>query len=165
MFQKTLLKFYEVSPWFAFPINMANSAILQILAQDPIDKKGNILDIGVSHGMQCPTLLEALSSRPEGPPSRVRISVVSDLSADIPFSVGPPAYIYGTQLIGFARSLNIDLQISVLDKFQLINTSPRENLIVCVQFRLYQLKHSILDERSEASKARRSLGPKGVVLC
>ncbi|KAL1212074.1 Scarecrow-like protein 29 [Cardamine amara subsp. amara] len=164
MFQKTLLKFYEVSPWFALPNNMANSAILQILAQDPIDKKDlHILDIGVSHGMQWPTLLEALSCRPEGPPPLVRITVVSDLTADISFSVGPPAYNYGSQLLGFARSLNINLQISVLDKFQLIDTSPHETLIVCAQFRLHQ--HSIPDERSEALRALRSLRPKGVVLC
>ncbi|CAA7035625.1 unnamed protein product [Microthlaspi erraticum] len=166
MFQKTLLKFYEVSPWFALPNNMANSAILQILGQETRDKKDlHVLDIGVSHGMQWPTFLEALCSRPEGPPPRVRITVVSDLTGDIPFSVGPPAYNYGSQLIGFARSLNINLHISVLDKFQLIDTSPHETLIVCAQFRLNQLKHGITDEKSEALIALRSLKPKGVVLC
>ncbi|CAF1934828.1 hypothetical protein Bca4012_074308 [Brassica carinata] len=166
MFQKTLLEFYEVSPWFALPNNMANSAILQILSQEPRDKKDlHILDIGVSHGMQWPTLLEALCCRPEGPPLRVRITLVSDLTADIPFSVGPPSYNYASQLIGFARSLNINLQISVIDKSQLIDTSPHETFIVCAQFRLYQLKNSITDERSEALKALRSLNPKGVVLC
>lgn len=166
MFQKTLLKFYEVSPWFALPNNMANSAILQILAQEPRDKKDlHILDIGVSHGMQWPTLLEALCCRPEGPPLQVRITVVSDLTADIPFSVGPPSYNYASQLIGFARSLNINLQISVIDKFQLIDTSPHETFIVCAQFRLYQLKNTIPDARCEALKALRSLNPKGVILC
>nr|AFP97586.1 nodulation signaling pathway 1-like protein [Diplotaxis tenuifolia] len=167
MFQKTLLKFYEVSPWFALPNNMANSAILQILAQEPRDDKKDlhILDIGVSHGMQWPTLLEALCCRPQGPPLQVRITVVSDLTADIPFSVGPPSYNYSSQLIGFARSLNINLQISVIDKSQLIDSSPHEIFIVCAQFRLYQLKNSIIDERSEALKTLRSLNPKGVVLC
>nr|AFP97581.1 nodulation signaling pathway 1-like protein [Crambe hispanica subsp. abyssinica] len=167
MFQRTLLKFYEVSPWFALPNNMANSAILQILSQEPRDEKDllHILDIGVSHGMQWPTLLEALCCRPEGPPLHVRITVVSDLTADIPFSVGPPPYNYASQLIGFARSLNINLHINVIDKFQLIDTSPHETFIVCAQFRLYQLKSTISDERSEALKALRNLNPKGVVLC
>ncbi|KFK38757.1 hypothetical protein AALP_AA3G156800 [Arabis alpina] len=167
MFQKSLLKFYEVSPWFALPNNMANSAILQILTQEPKDDKKvlHVLDIGVSHGMQWPTLLEALSCRPEGPPTRVRITIVSNQTGDIPFSVGPPAYNYGSQLIGFARSLNINLQVSVVDKFQLIDTSPHESLIVCTQFRLHQLKHSVPDERSEVLVALRSLKPKGVVLC
>ncbi|ESQ48588.1 hypothetical protein EUTSA_v10020543mg [Eutrema salsugineum] len=167
MFQKTLLKFYEVSPWFALPNNMANSAILQILAQDPRDKKDlHILDIGVSHGMQWPTLLEALCCRPEGPPPRVRITIVSHLTADIPFSVGPPDYNYGSQLIGFARSLNINLQINVVDKFlQLSDTSSHETVIVCAQFRLHQLKQSTPDEKSEALRALRNLKPKGVVLC
>ncbi|CAA7035623.1 unnamed protein product [Microthlaspi erraticum] len=83
----------------------------------------------------------------------------------MPFSVGPPAYSYGSQLIVFARSLNVNLHISVLDEFQLTDTSPHETLIVCAQFRLSQLKHSIPDEKSEALIALRSLNPKGVVLC
>ncbi|CAN8270163.1 unnamed protein product [Cochlearia groenlandica] len=167
MFQNTLLKFYEVSPWFALHNNIANSAILQILAQDHIDnnKDLHILDMGVSHGMQWPTLLEALSCREKVPTPRVRITVLSDLTEDTPFSVGPPAYNYGTRLIGFAKSLNINLQINVLDKFQLIETSPHETLIVCVQFRMHQLKASIPYEVSEALKVLRSLGPKGVILC
>ncbi|KAF2300961.1 hypothetical protein GH714_018620 [Hevea brasiliensis] len=76
-FQRTLLKFYEVSPWFAFPNNIANSSILQILAQE-LDHKRNlhILDIGVSHGVQWPTLLEALTRRPGGPPP-LRITVIT----------------------------------------------------------------------------------------
>ena len=35
LFQRSLLNFYEVSPWFAFPNNIANACILQILAQQP----------------------------------------------------------------------------------------------------------------------------------
>ncbi|BAB02334.1 unnamed protein product [Arabidopsis thaliana] len=47
--------------------------------------------------------------------------------------------------------------------------SHRRHTFLCwstsVHLWLHQLKHSILDERSEALKALRSLGPKGVVLC
>ncbi|KAF8406803.1 hypothetical protein HHK36_005924 [Tetracentron sinense] len=87
-FQRSLLKFYEVSLWFAFPNNIANASILQILAQEP-DRSLNlhILDIGVSHGMQWPTLLEALTHRSGGPPPLIRLTIV----AATPFSVGPPA--------------------------------------------------------------------------
>ncbi|XP_010534939.1 PREDICTED: scarecrow-like protein 29 [Tarenaya hassleriana] len=172
MFQQTLLKFYEVSPWFAFPNNMANSAILQILAQESRDKRDlHILDIGVSHGMQWPTLLEALSRRPEGPPPRIQITVISDQSKELPFSVGPPAYNYSSQLLTFAQSLNINLQINVLDNFplqnlcfQVIDIAPHETLVICAQFRLHQLKHNSPDERSEILKVLRSFGPKGVIL-
>lgn len=53
--QQSLLKFNEVSPWFAFPNNIANASILQILAQEPNRSRNlHVLDIGVSHGVQWP---------------------------------------------------------------------------------------------------------------
>ncbi|KAJ4717784.1 putative Nodulation-signaling pathway 1 protein [Melia azedarach] len=91
-FQKSLLNFYDKSPWFAFPNNIANSSILQILAQDQEDHARNlhILDIGVSHGVQWPTLLEALTRRAGGPPPLVRLTIIA-----------PTAHLNG-QIIGTA---------------------------------------------------------------
>ncbi|XVF86902.1 hypothetical protein PTKIN_Ptkin18bG0078200 [Pterospermum kingtungense] len=176
-FQRSLLKFYEVSPWFAFPNNIANASILQILAQEP-DKKRNlhILDIGVSHGVQWPTLLEALTRRSGGPPPLVRITVVAATAEnnqiiDTPFSIGPPAHDFYSRLPGFAKSMNINLQINRLENHplqnltaQTIDNSPGETLIVCAQFRLHHLNHNIPDQRTEFLKALRSLEPKGVIL-
>ncbi|XP_050231142.1 protein NODULATION SIGNALING PATHWAY 1 [Mercurialis annua] len=176
LFQRSLLKFYEVSPWFALPNNIANSSILQILSQEHDDLKKNlhILDIGVSHGVQWPTLLEALTRRSGGPPPLVRITVITaavDQNSEIPFSVGPPGDNFSSRLLTFAKSLNINLQINRVDSHllqnldaQVINTNPEETLIVCAQFRLHHLNHSSPDERTEFLKILKDLKPKGVIL-
>ncbi|XP_065867215.1 protein NODULATION SIGNALING PATHWAY 1 [Euphorbia lathyris] len=176
-FQRSLIKFYEVSPWFAFPNNIANSSILQILGQEVVQKRSlHILDIGVSHGVQWPTLLEALTRRSGGPPSLVRITVVTatgenDPNAETPFSVGPPEDNFSSRLLGFAKSMNINLQINRLENHSLqslnaqaINTNPEETLIVCAQFRLHHLNHNPPDERTEFLKVLRGLDPSGVIL-
>jgi hypothetical protein len=176
-FQKALLKFYEVSPWFAFPNNIANASILQVLGQEQDPTRIlHILDIGVSHGVQWPTLLEALTRRPGGPPPLVRITVITattenDQSTEPPFSIGPPGDNFPSRLLGFAKFMNINLEIKRLDGYPLqklsgriIDAKPEEALIVCAQFRLHHLNHNTPDERTEFFRVLRRLEPKGVIL-
>ncbi|CAJ2663402.1 unnamed protein product [Trifolium pratense] len=177
-FQKSLLKFYEVSPWFSFPNNIANASILQVLAEEPNSSRSlHILDIGVSHGVQWPTFLEALSRRPGGPPPLVRLTVVTasstenDQNMETPFSVGPCGDNFSSRLLGYAQSINVNLQINKLDNHPLqtlnaqsVDTSPDETLIVCAQFRLHHLNHNAPDERRELLKVLRDMEPKGVIL-
>ncbi|XP_061342902.1 protein NODULATION SIGNALING PATHWAY 1 [Gastrolobium bilobum] len=178
-FQKSLLKFYEVSPWFSFPNNIANASILQVLSEEPDNSRTlHILDIGVSHGVQWPTFLEALSRRPGGPPPLVRLTVVTassstenDHNMETPFSIGPPGDNFSSRLLGFAQSMNVNLQINRLENHPLetlnsqsIGTSPDETFIVCAQFRLHHLNHNTPDERSEFLKVLRNIEPKGVIL-
>ncbi|CAJ1950771.1 unnamed protein product [Sphenostylis stenocarpa] len=173
-FQKTLLKFYEVSPWFSFPSNIANASILQVLGEDNENSRTlHILDIGASHGMQWPTFLEALSRRPGGPPPLVRLTVVTASSTenDTPFSIGPPGDNFTSRLLIFAKSMHINLQIERLDNCPLhtlsaqsVNTSPDEIFVVCAQFRLHQLSHNTTDERSGFLKVLRNMEPKAVIL-
>ncbi|CAL0326132.1 unnamed protein product [Lupinus luteus] len=175
LFQKSLLKFYEVSPWFSFPNNIANASILQVLAEAPNSMRTlHILDIGVSHGMQWPIFLEALSRRPGGPPPLVRLTVVTaenEQNKETPFSVGPPGDNFSSRLLGFAKSMNINLQIKKLDNHplqilnaQIIDTSPNETFIVCAQFRLHHLNHNASNERNEFLKVLRNMEPQGVIL-
>ncbi|KAL9304279.1 hypothetical protein ACSQ67_021542 [Phaseolus vulgaris] len=173
-FQKTLLKFYEVSPWFSFPNNIANASILQVLGEDNDNSRTlHILDIGASHGMQWPTFLEALSRRPGGPPPLVRLTVVTASSTEIdtPFSIGPAGDNFPSRLLGFAQLMNVNLQIKRLDNCPLhtlsaqsVDTSPDEIFVVCAQFRLHQLSHNTSDEKSEFLKVLRNMEPKGVIL-
>lgn len=176
-FQRSLLKFYEVSPWFAFPNNIANASILQILAEESGRSRNlHILDIGVSHGVQWPTLLEALTRQPGGPPPLVRITVVAatvenEPNRETPFSIGPPGDNFSSRLLGFAKSMNVNLQINLLDNHplqslnaQVIKTASDETLIVCAQFRLHHLNHNSPDERTEFLRSLRRMEPKGVIL-
>ncbi|XP_050363893.1 protein NODULATION SIGNALING PATHWAY 1 [Argentina anserina] len=178
-FQKSLLKFYEVSPWFAFPNNIANSAILQVLADESNRASVlHIVDIGVSHGMQWPTLLEALTRRPGGPPPMVKITVIgastveNNQNSEAPFSIGPLGDNYSARLLSFAKSMNINLQINRLDNqplqtlnSQVIGASSDETLIVCLQFRLHQLNHNTpLHERTKFLNVLGNMEPNGVLL-
>ncbi|XP_027337334.1 nodulation-signaling pathway 1 protein [Abrus precatorius] len=177
-FQKSLLKFYEVSPWFSFPNNIANASILQVLGEEANSSRTlHILDIGVSHGVQWPTFLEALSRRPGGPPPLVRLTVVTasstenDPNMETPFSVGPPGDNFSSRLLGFAQSMNVNLQIKRLDNHplqtlnaQIIDTYPDEIFVVCAQFRLHHLNHNSPDERIEFLKMLKNMEPKGVIL-
>ncbi|XP_022964298.1 nodulation-signaling pathway 1 protein [Cucurbita moschata] len=176
-FQRSLIKFHEVSPWFAFPNNIANSSILHILSEEPNRSRNlHILDIGVSHGVQWPTLLEALTRRSGGPPPLIRLTVIAptvehDQNAETPFSIGPPGDNISSRLLSFAKSLNINLQINRLDSLSLLSLNaqvigkfPDEILIVCAQFRLHQLKHYAPDERFEFLQNLRKIEPKAVIL-
>ncbi|KAI3965407.1 hypothetical protein MKX01_042888 [Papaver californicum] len=180
LFQRSLLKFYEVSPWFTFANTISNSSILQVLAQaskSSLSKALHVLDIGVSHGIQWPTLLEALSRRSIGPTPLVRITVVNSSRSDqsyavSPFSTGPPGDDYTTRLRRFAKSININLKIEQLNTHplqiltpEMINTSPSETLIVCTQFRLHNLNHNTPnDERTTFLRFLAKLQPSAVIL-
>lgn len=174
-FRKSLLNFNDHSPWFALPSNIANSSILQLLGDAPNKSRNlHIVDIGVSHGAQWPTLLDSLSRSLVGPPPFVRLTIVSastEGDAGTPFSAGPPGYNYSTLLLDFAKKMNINLQINRVDSQPLqnmnsdaIGATPGETLIICAQFRLHHLSHNSPDERTGFLKVLRSLEPNGVIL-
>ncbi|KAL2551149.1 Scarecrow-like protein 29 [Forsythia ovata] len=175
-FRDSLIKFNDINPWFRIPNNVANTSILQILAEQDCSSSLHILDIGVSHGVQWPTLLEELTRRSGGPPPLVRLTVVTptgdnNQSKSTPFANGPPNYDFSSQLLGFAKAININLQINRLENIplqnlnsQVINSSAEETLVVCAQFRLHNLNHNIPDDRTEFLRVLRSMEPKGVVL-
>ncbi|CAI9766067.1 unnamed protein product [Fraxinus pennsylvanica] len=174
-FKDSLIKFNDISPWFRIPNNVANTSILQILTGQVRPSNLHILDIGVSHGVQWPTLLVDLSRRSGGPPPLVRLTVVtpsidSDQLRSTPFANGPPNYDFSSHLLAFAKSNYINLQINKLENIplqnlnsQLINSSE-ETLIICAQFSLHNLNHSTPDERTAFLKILKSLDPKGVIV-
>ncbi|GJX00120.1 nodulation-signaling pathway 1 protein-like protein [Tanacetum coccineum] len=174
-FQKSLINFNDINPWFIIPNNIANNAILQVLSEQ--DQKScktlHILDIGVSHGFQWPTLLEALSRRPGGPPPLIRLTVVPPTldNHQIPFANCPPGYDFASNIYHFAKDLNINLQINRLDNCplqslnsQVISSSPDETLIVCAQFRLHNLNHTKPENRTDFLKLMRNMDPQAVIL-
>ncbi|KAK1434245.1 hypothetical protein QVD17_11165 [Tagetes erecta] len=173
-FQQSLINFNDINPWFTIPNNIANNSILQVLSDHERGSSFNlhILDIGVSHGVQWPTLLEALSRRPSGPPPMVRLTVVAPTGTqEIPFANSPAGYNFISSILRLANEYKINLHINRLDNCPLqnldshiINSSPEEILIVCAQFRLHNLNHSNPDSRREFLKAMRNLEPKGVIL-
>ncbi|NP_001312243.1 nodulation-signaling pathway 1 protein-like [Nicotiana tabacum] len=175
-FKNSLINFNDISPWFRIPNSIANSSILQILEEHDQPQNLHILDIGVSHGVQWPTLLEELTHRSGGPPPLVRLTVITptienDQLKNCPFVVGPAGYNFSSQLLAFAKAININLQINRLENYplqnldsQVINSSSDETLVICAQFRLHNLKHNSPDEKTELLRILKNLEPKGVVL-
>ncbi|CAN6168788.1 unnamed protein product [Urochloa humidicola] len=173
LFRASLIRFNEVSPWFALPNALANAAIAHqaaspascggAAAAEP--RRVHVVDVGVSHGVQWPTLLEAFTRVPRGstPPS-VRLTVAGDAATPTaPFSASPPGYDCSPQLLRYAKSINLDLtivQAPSLDAVQDILT-PGETVIVCLQFRL---AHATGEEQVAVLRSIRSLNPELVVL-
>ncbi|KAF5793441.1 putative transcription factor GRAS family [Helianthus annuus] len=174
-FQQSLINFNDINPWFTIPNHIANNAILQVLSDHDRGSSGglHILDIGVSHGVQWPTLLEALSRLPRGPPPLVRLTIVTPTpdNTQIPFANGPPGHNFISNILRLANDYKINLHINTVDSCplqnlntQIIKSSPEDILIVCAQFRLHNLNHNNPDNRTEFLKAMRRLEPKGVIL-
>uniref|UniRef100_A0A0D9VV57 Uncharacterized protein n=1 Tax=Leersia perrieri TaxID=77586 RepID=A0A0D9VV57_9ORYZ len=162
LFRASLIRFHELSPWFALPNALTNAAISAAATSRPI----HVVDIGVSHGVQWPTLLESLTRQPGGraPPS-VRITVVGDGAASpAPFAAAPAGYYFSPHLLRYAKSIGLDLAIARagdIDAVRGLATGGEEALVVCLQFRL---GHAGADERREILRKVRGLGPELVVL-
>ncbi|KAK1358503.1 Nodulation-signaling pathway 1 protein [Heracleum sosnowskyi] len=175
-FKDSLIYINDINPWFTIPNNIANASILRILSQQQSPQNLHIVDIGVSHGVQWPTLLYGLTRKPGGPPKLVRLTVIappsdSNESIEIPFAVGPPGYSSVPQLIAYAKSLNVSLHINIIEAHslqslnaQVLGSTPDETLIICAQFRVHQLNHHNPDDRTKFLKAMRSLEPKAMIL-
>ena len=168
LFRASLIRFNEVSPWFAVPNALANSAIAQARSTkgevtEPLQV--HVVDIGVSHGVQWPTLFEALTRVPRGstPPS-VRLTVAGPTATPpVPFSASPPGYDCSPQLLRYAKSIDLDLgivQAPCLDTLHGTLT-PGETLIVCLQFRLGL---ATADEQAAILRTVRDLNPELMVL-
>jgi hypothetical protein len=164
LFRASLIRFHEVSPWFALPNALANAAIARAAAAGA-PRPIHVVDLGVSHGVQWPTLLESLTRMPGGrAPSSVRLTVVAAGTPPAPFSASPPGYDFSPHLLRYAKSINLPLAISrasSLDTVHSVTSPGGEALVVCLQFRL---GHATADERAGVLNKVRGLNPELVVL-
>ncbi|CAM0873357.1 unnamed protein product [Alopecurus aequalis] len=171
LFRASLIKFHEVSPWFALPNALANAAISQLAASTRASAAAprplHLVDIGVSHGVQWPTLLESLTRVPAGrsPPS-VRLTVVGPTACTpqvTPFSASPTGYDFSPHLLRYAKSISLDLEISRAASLDSAHglCAPDEALVVCLQFRL---GHVTAEERTGILRRVKDLKPALVVL-
>ncbi|KAJ3680921.1 hypothetical protein LUZ60_015410 [Juncus effusus] len=160
LFRSTLIRFHEISPWFSLPNSLANSSIVKSLNLDrnASTRALHIIDLGVSHGVQWPTLLEALTHLPNGAPPLVQLTIVSSVLPQVPFCLPPPGYNFPSHLLRYAKSINLNLLINQVEKLtpQDLTLTPNEKLVVCAQFRVGKHK--------EILRSIRDLNPDLVVL-
>lgn len=161
LFRSALIKFHEVSPWFAFPNALANASILQTLSVTP--KTLHVVDVGVSHGIQWPTLLEALTRRPGGTPPLIRLTIAENSLPAGPFSAAPPGYDSSSHLLRYSKLLDLNLQINHVKDLtpQSLSPSETETLVICAQFRA---NHGDSDKKAEFLRSAREMNPDLLIL-
>ncbi|GLJ12602.1 hypothetical protein SUGI_0194430 [Cryptomeria japonica] len=164
LFFKALLKFHEVSPWFQLIYKIVNGALLEAF-EDRTSGTLHVIDIGVSHGMQWPTFIEAVAQRPSGPPSLLKLTVVSD-TLGAPFSAGPPSNDFANRLNLFAKTLNLNMELNVVAQplesltKEVLGVKDDEALAICLQFRGHQLLQEGLDKSDGKGDQLTSLSPR-----
>lgn len=127
-----LAGFVDLTPWHRFGFAAANAAILEAAEGFPAL---HVVELGTTHCMQIPTLIDALAARAEGPPL-LRVTV-ADVTASP--NAPPPALDVsydeiGAKLVGFARSRNVAMD------FRVVHTSPADAFSSLIdQLRVQQL--------------------------
>lgn len=101
----------DITPWYRFGFKAANGAMLEAFeGKDRV----HIIDFTTTYGMQWPTLIEALSSRPEGPP-HVRLTVHSTRPNVAPY-LGMSQEDVTNRLIMFAATKNVELEVTMISR-------------------------------------------------
>jgi hypothetical protein len=112
-----LADYVDLTPWHRFGFTASNGAILRaVTGRDAV----HVVDLGATRCMQWPTLIDALSKRPGGPPA-LRITVPSVRPAGPPL-VGVSDEELGLRLANFAKSKGVQLEFNVVDNNNSTNT-------------------------------------------
>ncbi|KQK05549.1 scarecrow-like protein 32 [Brachypodium distachyon] len=106
-----LAEYVDLTPWHRFGFTASNGAILRAAAGRPAL---HVVDLSVTHCMQWPTLIDALSKRAGGPPA-LRISVPRARPAVPPLLAASDAALLGPRLANFAKSRGVRLDFHVID--------------------------------------------------
>ncbi|KAE8691440.1 hypothetical protein F3Y22_tig00110890pilonHSYRG01418 [Hibiscus syriacus] len=139
MFQRRLMtvielaRYVDLIPWHRYGFCVSNSAIFKAVQGCT---KVHILDFTITHGMQWPTLIDALAKRPEGPPS-LRITVPS-CRPQVPPLLNVSQEEVGHRLVNFAKFRDVPFEFHVKD-----------DPCVCNESLLTQLTRYELDLREE----------------
>ncbi|EHA8592279.1 scarecrow-like protein 32 [Cocos nucifera] len=104
-----LAGYVDLTPWHRFGFSASNGAILKAVHERP---KVHVLDFGITHCMQWPTLIDALAKRPEGPPS-LRITVPS-ARPPVPPSLNISIEEVGIRLANFAKFRDVPFEFHVI---------------------------------------------------
>lgn len=109
----------QTTPYIAFGFMVANEAICQA-AQGKEDL--HIIDLGMEHTLQWPSLIRTLASRPEGPPKKLRITGLVEDHNLFELEAGMRA------LVEEASSLGIPTEFNLISEPVKPSLLTRENL-------------------------------------
>ncbi|XP_002969159.2 nodulation-signaling pathway 1 protein [Selaginella moellendorffii] len=139
-FHNALLKFHDLSPWYQVVYTATSGVLLDAFeGKDAI----HVIDIGHSQGTQWPTLIEGLATRPSGPPSVFKLTVVEDPCSGL----GSGSEVK-SRLERFAKVMGLNMELRMLatplhsltrDAFAI---AKPDALAVCAHFRLNHIDSS-----------------------
>ncbi|XP_021834045.1 DELLA protein RGL1-like [Prunus avium] len=109
----------QTTPYIAFGFMVANEAICQA-AQGK--ENMHIIDLGMEHTLQWPSLIRTLASRPEGPPKKLRITGLVEDHNVFELEAGMKA------LVEEASSLGIPTEFNMISEPVKPSLLTRENL-------------------------------------
>ncbi|KAL5821842.1 hypothetical protein ACOSQ3_023724 [Xanthoceras sorbifolium] len=104
-----LASYVDLTPWHRFGFTAANAAVLEAVEGYSVI---HIVDLSLTHCMQIPTLIDAISNRFEGSP-RLKLTVAGAIE-DVPPMLDLSYDELGSKLVNFARSRNIILEFTVV---------------------------------------------------
>eukprot|EP00262_Sarcandra_glabra_P012452 TRINITY_DN3214_c0_g1_i1.p1 TRINITY_DN3214_c0_g1~~TRINITY_DN3214_c0_g1_i1.p1 ORF type:complete len:542 (+),score=70.25 TRINITY_DN3214_c0_g1_i1:83-1708(+) len=158
---------YEVCPYFKFGYMSANGAIAEALKDED---RVHIIDFQIAQGSQWPTLIQALSTRPGGPP-HIRITGIDDSIST--YARGGGLRIVGLRLSRLAESCNVPFEFHAAAvpgcEIEAIHLGVRPGEAVAVNF-AFQLHHmpdesvSTVNHRDRLLRLVKGLSPKVVTL-
>ncbi|KAL8226576.1 hypothetical protein R6Q57_016408 [Mikania cordata] len=158
---------YEVCPYFKFGYLSANGAIAEAMKNE---NKIHIIDFQIAQGGQWVTLIQALASRPGGPPS-LRITGVDDSTNA--YARGGDVDIVGQRLASLAKSCNIPFEFHGVEvpgseiEIKHLAVRPSEPLVINFAFMLHHMPDESVNPENHRDRLLRmvkSLSPKVVTL-
>ncbi|KAG6536670.1 scarecrow-like protein 32 [Zingiber officinale] len=108
-----LVGYLDLTPWHRFGFTASNGAILKAV-QGKKQSVVHVLDFGVYHCTQWPTLIDALAKRPEGPPPLLRVTVPSARPPVTPY-LNLSTEEIGLRLANFAKSRSVPFEFNVVE--------------------------------------------------
>ncbi|PWA98511.1 GRAS family transcription factor [Artemisia annua] len=158
---------YEACPYFKFGYLSANGAIAEAMKNE---SRIHIIDFQIAQGSQWVTLIQALASRPGGPP-KLRITGVDDSTSA--YARGGGVNIIGQRLTALAKSCNIPFEFHGVPVYATevqiahLGIRPGEPLAVNFAFMLHHMPDESVgpeNHRDRLLRLVKSLSPKVVTL-
>lgn len=110
---RALVTFHEFNLFHQVAYTVTNETLLEVFAGK---SHLHIIDVGVIKGLQWPILIDALSNRQGGPPSKLKITTIRHQNADAKLSsnqVDKDSQDFMNRLVTFAKVLGLNCELDM----------------------------------------------------